>query len=196
MMTIILVPEGELDFKGNGWSFKRRHKISGSWSKGENDVIQIKFKMSFLDESWNDIFCNCSFDARRDALTGRWGMSAELETFDGKIELRRIPPDYLTVYPSIKELSDNKPRALWRFAIAAIRNDIKRDRWPWSYFSQRRDDREEVVSLLIRYYHFGTPVSSQEVQRLYEIPKRLTPADACFYQSKATYIRAHTWIHQ
>jgi len=149
-----------------------------------------------LDESWSDIFCDCRFDARRDALTGEWGASAELESFEGKIELRRIPPRYLAVYPSIKELSDNKPRALWGFAIAAIRNDIHRDFWSWSYFSQRRDDREEVVSLLIRYYHFGSPPSFEDVQRLNEIAKRLTPADACFYQSKATYIRAHTSIHQ
>jgi hypothetical protein len=47
------------------------------------------------------------------------------------MEFRRIPPRYLAVYPSIKELSDNNPRlksrALWGFAIAAVRNDIRRE---------------------------------------------------------------------
>src|ERR1700748_319222 len=61
----------------------------------------------------------------RHALTGVWGRSAEPESCLGLLEFRRILPRRLTVYPSIKELSDNKPRALWKFAIAAVRNDIR-----------------------------------------------------------------------
>jgi len=197
MLTVVLLPaEGELAIKGSGWSLKGRHTISGTWSKNEMDVIQIKFKMSFLNDYWQDRFFNCSFDGERDALTGEWGSSAELEYLDGKMEFRRILPHHLAVYPSIKELSDNRPRALWRYAIAAVRNDIRRDHWSRSYFSQRRNDRETVISLFVRYFHFGPSLSPQDIETLYRTAQSLTPADACFYQSKANLRGARIFSHQ
>jgi hypothetical protein len=106
------------------------------------------------------------------------------------MEFRRIPPRYLTVYPSIKELSDNKPRALWGFAIAAVRNDIRRERWSWSYFSQRRKDRMAVISLGIRYFTLGRRLTTKD-QRCTAAAQRLTAADACFYFSKINRTYGH-----
>jgi hypothetical protein len=141
---------------------------------------------------------NGQFDAKRDALTGVWGLSADPENSSGKMEFRRIPPRYLAVYPSIKELSDNNPRlksrALWGFAIAAVRNDVRRERWSWSYFSQRRKDRVAVISLGIRYWHFGTPVNHED-QPCTAAAQRLTPADACFYFSKINRTAAYAQLH-
>ena len=197
MMTFNLVPaEGERNFKGDVWSLKGRQTITGSWSKGENDVMEIKFKMSFSSVLWEPMFFNGRFDPERDALTGIWGPSADLEITEGKMEFRRIPAHYFTVYPSIKELRDDKPRALWRFAIAAVRSDIRRERWSWSHFMQRRDDRKTVISLLVRGRWFGTPHSDEEAETLRLIARRLIPADAFFYDSKVDHIRANTWVHE
>jgi Vacuolar sorting-associated protein 13, extended-chorein len=197
MMTFVLVSgEGERGFKASGWSLKGRQKIAGSWSKGEDDVMQIKFKISFLSALWDPIYFNGHFDPERDALTGVWGPSAHLENSTDKAEFRRIPPHYLTVYPSIKELCEDKPRATWRFAIAAVRNDILRNNWSWSYFFQRRDDRNTLVSLLVRSRWFGQPLSAEETGTLYAIIRRLIPDDACFYDSKVEYIHAHACVHE
>jgi hypothetical protein len=182
MTTFILVPEGERNFKADAWSLKGRQTITGSWSKGEDDVLQIKFKMLFSGVFW--------------ALTGVWGFSAGLESSVGKMEFRRIPAHYLSVYPCIKELRDNKPRALWRFAITAVRNDVRRDRWSWSYFLQRRDDRKAVIPLLVRSRWFGTPLSDEEVETVCAIARRLIPADAFFCDSQVDRIRAYTWVHE
>lgn len=200
MKTLVLEPaDGDHGFKGNGWSDSGRHAITGSWFKGENDVMKVKFKMTYQIKS-SLVFFDGRFDAERDALTGFWGLSAaEAETesgSSGRMEFRRIPPLYLTVYPSIKELSDDKSRALWRFAIAAVRNDVRRERWSWTYFAQRRDDRETVLSLGIRYLHFGKPLGGDETQRFLGASQRLTSADACFYNSKIDRIRANTWVHR
>jgi hypothetical protein len=197
MMTFVLEPaDGEHEFKANGWSNRGRYTITGFWSKGENDVTKIKSKTTFHDGLWSVVFFNGRFDAERDALTGIWGLSADAENSNGPMEFRRIPPRYLTVYPSIKELSDNKPRALWRFAIAAVCNDIRRERWSWSYFAQRRDDRKTILSLAVRYLYFGEPLDSEETQRCCAASQRLTSADACFYNSKIDHIRANTWVHE
>ena len=198
MMTFVLKPaEGKRDFKTYVWSLKGRQSIVGSWSEGEDDVIQIKFKMSFLSASviWAPIFFSGRFDSRRDALTGAWGLSAQLEDSMGKMEFRRIPPNYLTVYPSIKELRDDRPRALWRFAIAAVRNDVQRDNWAWSFFSQRRDARKTISPPLVRSRWFGPPLNAEETETLHESIRGLTPGDACFYDSKVDHIRAYTWVH-
>jgi hypothetical protein len=197
MMTLILVPaEGDRNFKADVWSLKGRQTITGSWSKGENDVMQIRFRMSFSSVLWAPVFFNGCFDPERDALTGVWGPSVDLESSAGKMEFRRIPTRYLAVYPCIKELRDDKPRALWRFAIAAVRNDIRRDRWSWSYFLQRRDDRKAIISLLVRSRWFGRRLSDEEAETLHVIARRLMPADAFFYDSKIDHIRAHTWVHE
>ena len=197
MMTFVLEPaDGEQEFKAIGWSNRGRYTATGSWSKGENDVTTIKLKMAFQSSLWSAVFFNGRFDAERDALTGIWGLSADAENSSGLMEFRRIPPPYLTVYPSIKELSDNKPRALWGFAIAAVRNNVRRERWSWSYFSQRRDDRKTVLSLAIRYLCFGKPLDGEEDEQCSVASQRLTSADACFYHAKIYHIRANTWVHE
>ena len=197
MMTFVLEPgDGEHELKANGWSNRGCYTVTGSWSKGENDVTEIKFKMTVQGALWAVVFFNGRFDAERDALTGSWGLSADAENSSGLMEFRRIPPRYLTVYPSIEELSDNKPRALWGFAIAAVRNDVRREHWSWSYFAQRRDDRETVLSLAMRYLCFGEPLDIEETERCSAASQRLTSADACFYGSRIEFMRANTWVHE
>ncbi|KAH9995914.1 hypothetical protein BJV74DRAFT_883811 [Russula compacta] len=188
--------EGERDIKANGWSVRGGYTITGSWSMDEDNAIQINLKISFLIVFVPPMFFSGRFDPERDALTGVSEWSVEQESFAKNAEFRRILPRHFIVYPSMKELADSKPRALWRFAITAVRNDIRRNHWSWSYFSQRRDDREMAISLLIRSRWFGKPLSSEEAQTCRAILRRLTSADACFYHSKVNRIRAYTWIHR
>ena len=196
MVTLVLEPaEGEHELKANAWSNRGRHTVTGSWSVKE-DVLQIHLKMTFATAVWDPILFDGHFDPKRNALTGCIReISDDPDISSWKMEFRRIPPCYLAVYPSIKDLSQNKPRALWKFAIAAVRDDIRRDSWSWSFFSQRRDDRETVISLTIRSLCFGKPPDDEESSKLCVAVQRLTPADACFYSSKINRKRAHTWVH-
>ncbi|KAH9064500.1 hypothetical protein EDB87DRAFT_1680408 [Lactarius vividus] len=192
MTTFVLKPaNGEHELTANAWGIRGRYTITGSWSKDENDVKVIKFKMTIQ----NVIFFSGRFDDERNALTGIWGLSAAAENSCGPIEFRRITPRYLTVYPSIKEISDNKSRALWRFAIAAVRSDIRRERWSWSYFTQRRKDRETVISLGTRYFGFGSPVNNEEVKLYNATAAQLTAGDAHFYGSRINRTLAYAQVH-
>jgi hypothetical protein len=197
MVTLVLEPaEDEHGLKANAWSNRGRHTVTGSWSQGNEDILQIKLEMTFPNTFWIPICFDGHFDLKRNALTGCYkDMSDDPDISSGKMEFRRIPPCYLAVYPSIEDLSQNKPRALWKFAIAAVRNDIRRDSWSWSFFSQRQDDRECVISLTIRSLSFGKPTDDEEDAKLCTAVQRLTPADACFYNSMIDHIRAHTWVH-
>ena len=197
MMTMVIEPvEGGQDFKANAWSNRGRFTITGSWSKGENDALQIKFKMTFPNAIWIPVFFDGHFDPERNALTGAWGYSSGQDGSMAPMEFRRIPPCYLTVYPSIHDLSTSKPLSLWKFAIAAVRDDVRRERCSWSYLSQRRDDRKTMVSFTVRYLFFGKPLSDEETQTLCGAVQRLTPADACFYGSMIDCKRAYTLMHE
>jgi len=196
MMTIVLEPgDGGQVIRGNAWSSKGRFTISGSWSKGESDITEVTFKISSFDTAYfHPIYLNSRLDSQRDTLTGVWGTS-ELETSMGLTEFRRIPPHHLVAYPDVKSLRDNKPREFWKFAIAAVQNNIRREHWSWSYFSQRRLDRVTRISLTIRYNHFGTPLNEEEIDQLGAATRRLTSTDACFYGSMVDHIRVNTWVH-
>jgi hypothetical protein len=199
MMTILLEPrEDGRGFGGKAWSCQGCSDIIWSWSKDEGDVIEVKLKVFLSDiPSMDPFHLKSRFYPERDALTGVWGWDlSELELESaGKVEFRRIPPLHLTAYPSIREIMDNKPRALWKFAITAVRNDLRRENWSWSHFSQRRLDRITRISLTTRYNHFGTPLNKKEIDQLNAATKRLTSADACFYSSIVSHTRANTWIH-
>ena len=197
MMTFVLEPaDGKHKSKANALSIRGRFTVTGSWSKGESNVMEIKLKMTFHGALSSVVFFTGRFDAEREALTGLWGLLADAENSSGLMEFRRIPSRYLAVYPSLKELSDNKSRALWRFAIAAVRNDVRRERWSWSYFAQRRKDRETVISLGCRYFfHVGMPASDEEAQLCSATARRLSPADACFYMSKISRTLSYEQVH-
>ena len=200
MMTILLEPrKDEQGLGGKAWSCQGCSKINWSWSKDESDIIEVKLKIFLSDTSYLDpLQLKSRFYPERDALTGIWGWDSselELETSAGKMEFRRIPPLHFTAYPSIRDLTDNKRRALWKFAIAAVQNNFRRENWSWSYFSQRRLDRVTRISLTIRYNSFGTPLNDEEFDQLNAATKRLTPADACFYGSIVNQTIANTWIH-
>jgi hypothetical protein len=64
------------------------------------------------------------------------------------------------------------------------------------HVSQRRDDRNAVIPLLVRSRWFGTPLSDEEAETLHVIARRLIPTDAFFYDSKVDHIRAYTWVHE
>jgi hypothetical protein len=196
MMTLVIEPtENEQDFKANAWSNRGRFTITGSCSKDENDAPQITFKMVFPNAIYTPVFFDGHFDLERNALTGVWGYSSGQDGSLGPMEFRRIPPRYLTVYPSIHDLSTDKPRSLWKFAIASVRNDVREERCSWSYLSQRRDDRKMVVSFTARYLFFGNPLGEEEASKLCVAVQRLTPADACFYGSIVSRERAYTLTH-
>jgi hypothetical protein len=106
------------------------------------------------------MYFNGRFDPVRDALTGSWGALTDQENSSGSMEFRRTLPRYLIVYPSIKELSDNKPR------IAAVEMTYVENRWSWSYFSKRRDNCETVIFVTTRSLFFGTPPGERDVQHM------------------------------
>ncbi|KAK0549054.1 Vacuolar protein sorting-associated protein 13 [Tilletia horrida] len=106
---------------------------------------------------------------------------------------------YRKFRPSNKELEENRPRALLKFAGQAILNEVheKHRKWSWDYFKQRRDDRKEYVSLFKKkavqtantnQKQAGVePAQSDDQTRLKALERKLDYKDIRFYRSIARH---------
>lgn len=57
--------------------------------------------------------------------------------------------EYRSFRPPAAEIEANRNRALWKFAINAIKTEVheKHRQWSWAYFEERRNDRKAYVDL-------------------------------------------------
>ncbi|KAI5124698.1 hypothetical protein M0805_004304 [Coniferiporia weirii] len=78
----------------------------------------------------------------------------------------------------------HKPKAFWKFATTAIREEIhdKNRRWTWSHFQQRRNDRHRYVNLFKEKELAGRSEPDDELKAL---ESKLSYNDIRFYRSIA-----------
>jgi hypothetical protein len=68
-------------------------------------------------------------------------------------------------FPAPAVLKVNKARALWGFAISAVRYTIRKEDWSWAFFKQRTANRKRFIELYIRSTRFGKPLTTAEQVR-------------------------------
>ncbi|RDX55846.1 vacuolar protein sorting-associated protein 13 [Lentinus brumalis] len=92
---------------------------------------------------------------------------------------------YQKYRPPIEELQSNRPRALLRFAMTAILDEVRerKRKWTWAYFAERRDDRQRYVDLFKRK-QLGS-LSPAEVGMFEALERKLSYEDLRFYRSIA-----------
>ncbi|KAI0061160.1 hypothetical protein BV25DRAFT_1805982 [Artomyces pyxidatus] len=198
MFTVVIEPaDGDGNLKGVGWSGRGRSTVTGSYittSESEN-ATEIKFVMNFGGSTFRKTYFEGRYDPNHAAIDGKWGIAADSSERLGKMMLKKIGPRYFAFYPDLVALASNRARSLWTFAINSICMDIRRQRWSWSYFEERRNDRNDFINLFFRWFDYGVPLSSDEHKRLKDAAQRITPEDACFYYSRLLQIRSATVIH-
>ena len=93
---------------------------------------------------------------------------------------------YRRMRPPEEAFTENRPKALFKFAIDAILTEVheRHHRWSWDYFRQRRDDRKEYVEL----YKLKEKkmASAKDQARLTDLEWGLTYKDIRFYRSIAS----------
>ncbi|KAI0666294.1 hypothetical protein C8Q78DRAFT_1072526 [Trametes maxima] len=106
--------------------------------------------------------------------------------------LKKVPAEYLSFRPSPLELNsqpypfadqvgdvtpEERARAYWRYALNAVQHDLRRKRWTWPYFAERR--RVRNLWLDLRSSEAGN-LSDEDLR---EVHLLTTPADARLYNS-------------
>lgn len=79
----------------------------------------------------------------------------------GLFSFKRINP-MLLYRPPQTEFDKNKSRALWRYAGAAVLDDIRRQSWSWAFFRDRFRIRKRFIHLLLREAMVGQRTSELE----------------------------------
>lgn len=113
------------------------------------------------------------------SLSGKWGEGDLVHDF----VFKRLAQNVLCWWPSPAELQKNKPQALWRFAINAVREQVLRERFSWTLLKTRRDLRKKYLDII------GTwPCSDEQMAERTRIRRFLTVADARVYYSMQQYL--------
>jgi hypothetical protein len=79
-------------------------------------------------------------------------------------------------FPPPAVLQANSSKALWQFAIAAVRYGVRRGSWSWSFFKARADSRKRFIELYVRSTRFGRPLNRNEQEELGLLKKSFTTA--------------------
>ncbi|THH01814.1 hypothetical protein EW026_g979 [Hermanssonia centrifuga] len=92
---------------------------------------------------------------------------------------------YRKYRPSQPELGHDKPKALMKFAVTAVLDEVRerRRKWTWAYFAERRDDRHRYVDLF-KKKQLG-PLAPADTDMLDALERKLSYEDLRFYRSIA-----------
>ncbi|KIP11945.1 hypothetical protein PHLGIDRAFT_21259 [Phlebiopsis gigantea 11061_1 CR5-6] len=87
--------------------------------------------------------------------------------------------------PAVTEFDKGRTKALWKFALTAILDEVRQRRrqWTWDYFAERRDNRHRYVDLF-KKKQLG-PLQPPDTTELDALEKKLSYDDLRFYRSIA-----------
>lgn len=171
----------EHNFEACGFHYGADYHLTGVTSQSQGRPIRVKFSIQYSQEFRPKYF---SGYLRSDgALVGSQGWAEDYTTHQYRFILRRTPPDIMCRRPSPVEFRLKKARALWTFACAAVRYQVRKERWSWSFFAERRDTRLSLIKFDIRNYTaFGRPLDSDERAEWTLRRGAITALDATFYR--------------
>ncbi|KAJ7057168.1 hypothetical protein C8F01DRAFT_1257088 [Mycena amicta] len=194
MVSMTLKPtlvEGEVQhFDASERGHKADFEITGECRIGEDpNKVLVTFKRTFparfATQHYNGIW-----DVVTNTLSGTLGFKEDVSTHFAAFMFRQVAPEYACFMPAPVQLNpEAKSRALWSFAISAVRFQVRRERWFWSFFKERRDNRKRFIELHIRSgaasTQFGKPLDSDERKELSRFNKSFTTQDSRWLYSLA-----------
>ncbi|KAI0716104.1 hypothetical protein C8T65DRAFT_642063 [Cerioporus squamosus] len=171
------------DFHGTGIEFDGdKFDISGTVVHSPDGTVFVAWTLTYVGNF--KIYYSGRLVDERTIMGTRFydfdSTSGASKDQDWSFVLKKLPAEYLPFYPSPQELSENKYRALWKYAINTTLNNIRRRWWTWSYFVQRREARKEYVELTWDMVDRRSP---DHDSRMSAIGRKCTPRDVRFYDS-------------
>lgn len=155
--------------------------LNGRCFPDQDGNLQIRFCVRYNKEYSTQYFSGLLDDSL--AITGTVGWEEDPATHDHRFFLKAAPAGrYLRYRPSPKELSGNKPRALWKYATSAVLHCVRRQRWTWTYINERRETRLRYIELSIRFSVYGHSPNSKELAEWTAYKRAVSPIDASFFR--------------
>ncbi|KAF8529736.1 hypothetical protein BU17DRAFT_79834 [Hysterangium stoloniferum] len=168
------------EFEASGKVANDEFTVVGKCEVGEApNVISVEFKRIFRSGLFQSEYFTGKFDASTETIQGRKALSPDNMPTSWTFLLKRVPADIFRFYPLPKFLEDNQARALWQFAINAIRSQVRRQLWSWSFFKERRDSKKKFISLLVRTLA-GKRLQDSEQAEYTVLQREFMPNDTTF----------------
>ncbi|KAF7319402.1 VPS13 domain-containing protein [Mycena chlorophos] len=179
-----------------------KYNIDGECRLAEDDwnTMVVTFKRSFpSDPDYPAQHYHALWVVGSNTLTGTWGNDEDVAAYDNAFMFKQIDPQDACFMPAPIQIKpteatdssgrNSKARALWAFALNATLLRVRRERWSWSYFEERRHNRKRFIELYFRSgqgkSQFGKDLSSDEWEELSKMKKTLTNLDSRFYHTLA-----------
>ena len=181
------------------------HVLTGSCSRDEHGLISVEFQVQY-DHSEEKLLFSGRLE-QDGSLQGTRSVSY-LSAAVGQVPvtlpvsffiLRRISPDVMRFRPSPLDLAvdvaKGRAQTLWRFAIQCTLHKLRKERWSWSYFQERRDVRKRYIRLNM----LTSPMNDTETdivsKGLRECRTNLTRSEIVFYDSIVAHLLATRTRH-
>ena len=153
------------------------YSILGGYTTKDDGTVEYTFTQTYVARIPKTCWTGTLTDDG-ETLSGKWGYEAndQVHTFVYK----RIPPEVLIDRPHPKEFTENRVKALWKYALTAVRSQVRRRLFSWSYLKERRDVRKEYLDLLLK--EMDDQLTTADFARFSALDHRSTFDDVrCFY---------------
>ncbi|KAM5533025.1 hypothetical protein V8D89_013293 [Ganoderma adspersum] len=153
------------------------YNILGEYATEEDRTVVYSFTQHSVARS-KTTYWTGSLEDEGETLSGKWGYEKDHQPYT--FVFKRVPPEVLADRPHPKEFTANRVKALWKFALTAVRNQVRRRMFSWSYLEERRDVRREYLDLLLK--EMDGRLTDADSTRFSTLNHRLTFDDVrCFY---------------
>ncbi|OJT10257.1 hypothetical protein TRAPUB_13211 [Trametes pubescens] len=173
------------------------YTILGGYTKKEDGSIEYNFTRTYAARLKKMYFTG-TLTEDGGTLSGSWGYEDDEKPY--RFLFKRIPAETLIARPPPTEFEENKIRALWKYALTAVHNEVRRKMFSWSYLKERRDIKHEYLHLvereidntstdddLNRFAVLDRTATCEEVRSFYvlkdyrqrPIPSHFADCDAC-----------------
>ena len=155
-------------------------KLEGEYRILAEEKVDFTFKITYETRYTSQTFTG-QLDASGTMLSGYWfhsdtdSLRATRQRFP--FLFKQLAPEVVRFYPTPTELADNKPKALWRFAISAVRDQLYREKkGSWSWLLQRWKTGHLYAQLIMRME--ASKLRPEEVVHLARCWRNMTPGQA------------------
>lgn len=158
-----------------------RFTVSGTTSTPQDGTHSVTFQINYVARSLPRSFRGKLSDDGRE-LSGVWSLVGDEDDLEGTFMFRRLPPDSMRFWPLPTDGELGKPLALWRFALLAVQDQVRRR----MFSSQLLSERQAIRQRYLRVIRMGPSAQLQDEtdhQTLVHCYRNLTPSEARYHHS-------------
>ncbi|KAI1785192.1 hypothetical protein LXA43DRAFT_1100597 [Ganoderma leucocontextum] len=153
------------------------YNLLGDYTTKDDGTVEYTFTQTYLARISKTYWTGTLSDDG-ETFSGKWGY--EKDDQPDAFVYKRVPPEVLIDRPHPNEFTENRVKALWKYALTAVRNQVRRRLFSWSYLKERRDVRKEYLELLLK--EMDDQLTDADMERFSVLDHRSTFDDVrCFY---------------